>query len=85
MLGAVGKSPVALDASIASGAMEGHELRVSVRGLLRSQLTNELLVSVAPDMPYLMEHIEQHASGMTDEPGFEIGLDQILDGLERRL
>jgi len=50
-----------------------------------SDAMQELLVSVAPEMPYLMEHIEQHASGMTDEPGFEIGLDQILDGLERRL
>jgi len=50
-----------------------------------SDAMQELLVSVESEMPYLMEHIRQHRSGMPGEPGFEIGLDQILDGLERRL
>jgi len=50
-----------------------------------SDAVQELIESVAPEMPYLMEHIGQHASGVIGEPGFEIGLDQILDGLERQL
>ncbi|TBN57223.1 TetR family transcriptional regulator [Glaciihabitans arcticus] len=50
-----------------------------------SDAMQELVASVSSEMPYLMEHIEQHVSGVPDEPGFEIGLDQILDGLERRL
>jgi len=45
----------------------------------------ELIASAAPEMPYFMEHLEQHASGVPGGPGFEIGLDQILDGLERQL
>ena len=36
------------------------------------------------EYPYLAEHIRQHASpGDSDEGEFEIGLDLILDGLER--
>ena len=44
----------------------------------------ELLDSVATEMPDLIEHVAQHGS---DVPGvgFEIGLDLILDGLERAL
>jgi AcrR family transcriptional regulator len=45
----------------------------------------ELIASVAPDMPYFMEHIAQHAADVPGEPGFEIGLDQILDGIGREL
>ncbi|MFC5122793.1 hypothetical protein ACFPRL_04905 [Pseudoclavibacter helvolus] len=47
VLGAAGEGPVALDASVASGSVKGHELRIGVRGLLRDQLADELLVSVA--------------------------------------
>jgi hypothetical protein len=50
-----------------------------------SDAVQELIASVADEMPYFMEHFAQHAAPVEDMPGFEIGLDQILDGLERQL
>jgi len=50
-----------------------------------SDAVQELIASVADEMPYFMEHFAQHSAPVEDLPGFEIGLDQILDGLERQL
>ena len=50
-----------------------------------SDSVQELVSSVASEMPHLIEHMGQHVSGVLGEPGFEIGLDQILHGLERWL
>jgi AcrR family transcriptional regulator len=43
------------------------------------------LREIAAEYPYLAEHVEQHVteSGPGDEGEFELGLDLILDGLER--
>lgn len=50
-----------------------------------NEAVQELIALVAPEMPYFMEHLAQHAAGVPSGPGFQIGLDQILDGLERQL
>jgi len=50
-----------------------------------SDAVQELITSVADEMPYFMEHFAQHSAPVENMPGFEIGLDQILDGLERQL
>ena len=54
----------------------GEELRGLARGFL-DQLPRD-------DFEYLIEHIEQHMEpGDSHSGGFELGLDLILDGLER--
>ena len=35
------------------------------------------------DHPFVAEHVEQHLSPLSEENGFEFGLDLILDGLKR--
>ena len=45
----------------------------------------ELIESVADEMPDFIAHVGQHSSGDVPGVGFEIGLDLILDGLERSL
>jgi AcrR family transcriptional regulator len=50
-------------------------LRELAAGFLR-----ELQLS---DYPFVAEHVEQHLSPLSEENGFEFGLDLILDGLKR--
>ena len=47
--------------------------------------TEQLIASLADELPWFMEHLGQHMAGDVPGRGFEIGLDLILDGLERGL
>ena len=46
--------------------------------------TLELIADLSPTLPHFAEHLRQHGEGVPGV-GFEIGLDLILDGLERSL
>jgi AcrR family transcriptional regulator len=50
-----------------------------------SEAVVELIDSVAAEMPDFIAHVEQHTSEDVPGLGFEIGLDLMLDGLERSL
>ena len=47
--------------------------------------TEKLIASLSDELPWFTEHLGQHMAGDVPGRGFEIGLDLILDGLERSL
>ena len=45
---------------------------------------DEMLAALDPEaLPHLIEHARQHFEGLAEDDGFVIGLDVLLDGLER--
>ena len=72
--------------------LEAHTLGFTVmqlsfpyKGEELAGMANMFLEQIGDDYPDLVEHVKAHLEPPTGEGGFEIGLDLLLDGLERAL
>ena len=70
--------------------LEAHTLGFTVmqlsfpyKGEELAGMANRFLEELGPDYPDLVDHVKQHLEPHEGEGGFEIGLDLLLDGLER--
>lgn len=72
--------------------LEAHTLGFTVmqlsfpyKGEELAGMANRFLEQLGPEYPDLVDHVKQHLEPHEGEGGFEIGLDLLLDGLEREL
>ena len=75
----------ALESHIAGFTLWASQAKVDEAGL--ADLAASFLRDLPDDLPYLVEHVDQHLKERDpeDEGAFAFGLDLILDGLERVL
>jgi AcrR family transcriptional regulator len=59
------------------------QLSFPYKGEELAGLTERFLARIGDEYPDLAEHVKQHVEPREGESGFELGLDLLLDGLER--